>query len=137
MKYKNRKCAVSYNGKSYKFDSKAEMNYFILLTQKLKQGKISDLILQPTYELTKGFKINTTATKSGKSTVSGMKYTPDFSYIQDGKQIVVEVKGKITVDYTMRKKLFLAKAKEFGIDEFIEVFAKNTFYYDCNSVENI
>ncbi|MDY0138262.1 MAG: DUF1064 domain-containing protein [Candidatus Izemoplasmatales bacterium] len=135
MKYKNTKTKVSFQGTIYEFSSIAEANHFNMLSLLLKQGKISDLILQPTYELTKGFKINTNATKSGESKVSGMKYTPDFSYLQDGKQIVVEVKGKVTTDYAMRKKLFLSIAYEkYGVNEFVEVFVKNTFVYDCKSV---
>lgn len=136
MKYKNTKTKVSFQGTIYEFSSLAEANHFNMLTLLLKQGKIIDLALQPTYELTQPFKINTTATKSGKSKISGMKYTPDFSYTQDGKLIVVEVKGKITTDFVMRKKLFLAIASEkYSVDTFIEVFAKETYRYDCKSIK--
>ena len=132
MKYKNKKSTCNHVKQSLVFSSKAEMNYFLLLQAKLKQGKISDLILQPPYQLTDSFIIKTNATKSGKSTISAMKYTPDFEYIENGKKIVVEVKGTVTTDYIMRKKLFLAKAREFGVGIFIEVFAKKTIIYEIN-----
>lgn len=134
MKYHNHKCRLTLDNNTYSFDSKAEMNYFVLLHNKLKQGKISDLVLQPEYNITRTFKIATTATKSGKSIVTGLKYTPDFKYIEDGKVIVVEVKGQKTADYQMRKKIFLSRAKDLGVDTFIEVFAKSIIKYDCNSV---
>jgi predicted nuclease of restriction endonuclease-like RecB superfamily len=134
-KYRNKKCSCEFQHETYHFDSKAEMDYFLILANKLRTFKIDKLKLQPKFQLSEPFTINTNKTKSGKSRMQAMIYTPDFEYIENGKKVVVEVKGMITKDYRMRLKLFLSSAyKEHGVNTFIEVINGNETVYDCTSV---
>jgi predicted nuclease of restriction endonuclease-like RecB superfamily len=133
MKYNNKKTHRTVNNRQINFDSIAEAEYFDKLYLLQKAGQIKDLKLQPTFEIATAYKIETTATKTGKSKVGSMYYTPDFQYEKDGKTYVVEVKGFKTASYQMRKKLFLAIAyKRYGIDVFIE---NETKYY-CDTVKD-
>lgn len=134
MKYNNAKVVKHINGETYKFDSKAEYNYFLYLKDLLEKGTIKNLIHQPSFVVADSFSILTTKTKSGKAKIGAMKYTPDFSYTLGDELIVVEVKGKVTTDYTMRKKLFLAVAyQKYNISQFVEVFANEEIIYNCES----
>jgi len=134
-KYKNKKCSTIFQEETYSFDSKAEMAYFNLLTHRLKKFQIEKLKLQPQFQLSESFTIATDKTKSGKSRMAAMIYTPDFEYFENGKKIVVEVKGKITTDYRMRLKLFLATAyTKYRVDTFIEVIRGKEIRYECGSV---
>ena len=138
MKYNNKKCSQIFRGREYHFDSKAERSHFIHLSKRLENNKISKLKLQPMFVVANAFKIDTTKTKSGKSKIGEMKYTPDFEYFEGDKRVVVEVKGMKTTSYTMRLKLFLAIAyKEYGIDTFIEVTKGITTTYDCRTVQGL
>jgi len=137
-KYKNKKCSTIFHGDKYKFDSKAEMDYFEKLGERLEDKEIETLTLQPRYYISDGFTIATNKTKSGKSRIGAMVYTPDFSYIENGKLIVVEVKGKITTDYRMRLKLFLAHGYTlYGVNTFIEVIKGKETFYECSSVQSV
>ena len=136
-KYNNKSCSTAYNGRRYLFDSKAEMAHFIKLSQLLDKKKIAHLRLQPEFVIANAFKIGTNKTKSGKSKIGQLKYTPDFQYVEDGKNVVVEVKGMKTTAYTMRFKMFLAIAySKYKIDTFIEVTKGIQTIYDCASVRN-
>jgi len=134
-KYSAKKATRSVAGEVYKFDSQAEARYFDKLVNDLKYGNITELKTQPTYGISNAYKIDTTKTQSGKSKIGTMKYTPDFEYIKDGKRVAVEVKGKVTADYRMRLKLFLAIAhKNHGVNEFIEVVKGVETVYYCDTV---
>lgn len=134
-KYNNVKCSMVFQNETYYFDSMAEMEYFSILANKVKRFEIDKLDLQPSFELTDSFVIGTDKTKSGKSKIPIMKYTPDFQYFENGKKVVVEVKGMVTTPYKIRLKLFLAIAhKKYGIDTFIEVVKGVETRYDCSSV---
>jgi Protein of unknown function (DUF1064) len=64
-----------------------------------KCGRISDLRLQPKYELH----------------VNGVKvcvYKADFAYIEDGNTVVCDVKGMKTPMYNLKKKMLKA---QYGI----------------------
>lgn len=130
-----RNTTVTFQHKEYEFPSKAEANHFLKLGERLRRFEIEELKLQPLFMLTDGYKIETDKTKSGKSTVTGLKYTPDFEYYENGKKVVVEVKGRKTKDYIMRFKLFLTVAySRYGVDTFIEVTDGKATSYDCKSV---
>jgi len=134
-KYNNKMCSTVYGGRTYRFDSKAEMAHFIKLSKLLSKKKITQLQLQPEFVIANAFKIGTNKTKSGKSKIGQLKYTPDFQYVEDGKNVVVEVKGMKTTAYTMRFKMFLAIAhNKYKIDTFIEVTNGIQTIYDCASV---
>ena len=118
-----------FQGESYTFDSKLEQSHFTALTHRLKRGEIQNLTLQPEYILQEGFTLYSNKTKSGKTKIPTAKYVSDFSYIKDDKKITVDVKGFKTPVYSLKRKLFLSKMKEFGVDEFHEVFKDKTERY--------
>ena len=82
------------------YDSKFEYDHLLMLMERLEKGEIRDLQPHYTFEILKPFKI-------GKRSIAGMKYTPDFRYIENDKIVIVECKGWKKSDYMMRRKLFL------------------------------
>ncbi len=135
-KYKNKKTIRKVGKEIYKFDSQAEARHFDLLYAKAKAGEISQLKLQPRYEIAKAYKILTTKTKSGKSKIGSLYYTPDFEYIDKyGELVAVEVKGKVDTAFRLRQKLFMGIGyKEHGIFKYVIVFKDETVEYDLMSV---
>ena len=129
MKYNNKKCSYVFQHEQYDFDSKAEMNYFIKLSKKLQHFEIEKLKLQPNFLLQDGFTIKCDGVKSGKRKMSKISYTPDFEYFEDGKHIVVEVKGVADTSFRMRLRLFLARMEYYGIDEYHLVYKDNIEIY--------
>jgi hypothetical protein len=95
-KYNSKKC--QWDG--YDFDSKDEMLYYLLLKQRLADGEIAKLILQPKYELVPKFEKNGVKSRA-------MCYSPDFEiWHHDGTIEVIDVKGMATQQGDMRRKLF-------------------------------
>lgn len=82
------------------FDSKLEAERYRHLKLLQQQGIIKDLKLQVPFELQPSFK------KRGK-TIRAITYLADFTYVQDGVLVVLDVKGynKDKV-YLIKKKLF-------------------------------
>ena len=93
-------------------DSKKEADRCNELTMAWKGGAIKKLKQQPKFTLLKAF-------SSGNYQVRGIVYRADFAYIEEGVQIVEDVKGKLTDVYKLKKKLFLNKIKNTKI-RFIE-----------------
>ena len=84
------------------FDSKKEARRYGQLKLLARAGEISELKLQPRFDLI----------------VNGCKcgfYKADFEYIEDGKRVVEDVKGMKTPIYNLKKKLVKAI---YGIDIF-------------------
>lgn len=80
------------------FDSKKEAARYCEL-KLLEQGKvITDLQLQPKFEIQPGY------IKNGRK-VKPVYYIADFSYKENGRLIVEDVKGKRTKEYLLKKKL--------------------------------
>jgi len=75
-----------------------------------RAGKISNLKLQPEFELQESFKHN------GK-TIRAIKYVADFMYKQGDRVIVEDTKGFKTDVYKLKLKLFYKKYPEL---DFIE-----------------
>ena len=96
-KYGNKKVTVD----GYEFDSIAEMERYKQLKLMELAGAISDLRLQPRYELQRGF------TDSSGVKQRSITYCADFSYSERGLRVVEDVKGSITKEYAIKKKLFL------------------------------
>ena len=94
-KYHNKK--VEYDG--IKFDSVKEKNRYIGLKQLERLGVIQNLQRQVKYLLQPSFKLN------GK-TIRSITYIADFVYIQDGVEVIEDVKGMRTKEYLLKKKLF-------------------------------
>lgn len=84
-----------------KYDSQMEASYAAELDKQLKAGKIQKIERQPHYVVLDAGETEY-GVKFGK-----VIYTPDFLVTyQDGRQEAIEVKGKETRDYLIRKKLF-------------------------------
>lgn len=82
------------------FDSKAESAYYEHLKEEKERGNISDFDLQPVYELIPRFQ------KDGK-TYRKTLYIGDFLVTYpNGYQEVIDVKGKKTPVFNLKKKLF-------------------------------
>ncbi len=128
-KYNNKKCEHTFQGEVYKFDSKLEMAHAIQLFKELKQGKISNLILQKEFQLCEPTTLLTNSTKNGKTRQRAVTYVSDFSYVRDGKHIVSDSKGVKTSVYSIKKRLFLNQLEEHGVDEFHEVFRSQSIIY--------
>nr|DAL05198.1 MAG TPA: Endonuclease [Caudoviricetes sp.] len=105
-KYNARKTTVC--GRT--FDSKRESEWYMMLREKHRLGKIKHFECQPTYTLLEGFRDN-----QGKQQ-KPITYTPDFLVeYDDGRREVIEVKGVRTRDYLLRKKLFLYMMRKTDI----------------------
>ncbi|MEN2765814.1 DUF1064 domain-containing protein [Ornithinibacillus xuwenensis] len=95
-KYSNKKVTVD----GHKFDSKREARYYQHLKLLERAGEIQGFILQPRYILQESFK------KYGK-THRKIEYVADFEvYLNDGSTEVIDVKGMITKDFAIKRKLF-------------------------------
>ena len=104
MKYGSIKQTVIIGKEKYVFDSKKEAKRFNELYLLLRANRISDLKVQPEFLLQDTQKHNGV-------TYSLVKYIADFSYIQNGKQIVEDVKSIATSKdktYKVKVKWFLS-----------------------------
>ena len=101
-KYKNKKTIVD----NIKFDSKAEANRYIELKLLEKSGKISDLELQPKFELQEKY-INNKGEK-----IRAITYKADFCYLEGNKIVVEDVKGVETKEFKIKRKLFENKYRD-------------------------
>lgn len=98
-KYGNEK--RQYNGIT--FDSVAEMNRYIVLSDMEKKGEITNLRMQVPFELLPGFTINGHKQRA-------IKYVADFVYLDpDGIQHVEDVKGIETKEYIIKRKLMASQ----------------------------
>ncbi len=95
MKKRNKYGAVRTTIDGITFHSKKEAARYEVLRDMLRDGKITDLRLQVSHQITvNGFKV--------------CRYISDFEYTEDGKPIVEDVKGRITDVYRLKKKLMAA-----------------------------
>lgn len=86
------------------FDSKREADRYLVLKSMEEDGTIEDLRRQVRYELVPAFDVD------------GKRYRPvfyvaDFVYVEDGKEVVEDVKGMRTDTYRLKSKLF---ARRYG-----------------------
>ena len=87
------------------FDSKREAERYLVLKGMEEDGTIEDLRRQVRYELIPAFDVD------------GRHYRPvfyvaDFVYVEDGKEVVEDVKGMRTDVYRLKSKLF---ARRYGM----------------------
>lgn len=101
-KYRNKKIMID----EIKFDSIAEGRRYKELKLLEKAGKISDLELQPKFELQEKY------TNAKGEHVRAITYKADFCYIENEKIIVEDVKGMETKEFKLKKKLFEYKYKD-------------------------
>ena len=103
-KYKNKKTMVD----GIKFDSEMESHYYIYLKQLKEIGEVVDFVLQPTYLLQEGFYLN------GKR-IRPITYKADFKVIyKDGHEEVIDVKGKLTEEFKIKRKMLLYRYRDIN-----------------------
>lgn len=98
-KYGNRRTKID----GFDFDSEKEAGRYAELKMLEKAGAISDLRLQVPFELQPDFYHN------GEK-IQKIKYVADFVYMQDGKQVIEDVKSDGTRNnqiYKLKKKMML------------------------------
>ena len=101
-KYKNKKTIID----GFKFDSEMESHYYLYLKQLKEIGEVVDFVLQPTYLLQEGFNLN------GKR-IRPITYKADFKVIyKDGHEEVIDVKGKLTEEFKIKRKMLLYKYRD-------------------------
>lgn len=112
-KYGNSK--VEYQG--IKFDSKREMQRYIILKDAESKGVISDLRMQVKFELIPAVKetyIQHLKTKDKECTRTlqlPITYTCDFAYIKDNELVIEDVKiskSMLPKEYVLKKKMMFA-----------------------------
>lgn len=108
-KYKNKKVKVD----GINFDSMKEARRYKELKLLEMGGAITDLTLQPKFELIPTIRIK------GHKTERVTYYIADFAYTEKktGKKVVEDVKGFKTEVYKLKKKMFLYKYPEFDFRE--------------------
>lgn len=107
---------ITYVG-DIRFDSKTEANWYLKYRDAERRGWISNLRLQVPYELIPGIyeereeiKHLKTKDKVVRKKVTVQKpvhYIADFVYFDNrtGKEVVIDVKGKRTKEYILKKKM--------------------------------
>ena len=96
-KYGNKKIEID----GYQFDSLAEAERYKQLKLMEQAGAISDLRLQPRYELQRGF------TDNEGNRQRAIVYVGDFAYSENGKWIIEDTKGVETPVFKLKKKMML------------------------------
>lgn len=113
-KYGNKK--VEYQGKL--FDSKREMQRFVVLKEAEEKGLISDLRTQVTFELIPAITEEYVEHLKTKDKIKtrvlqrAVTYKADFVYVKDGEEIVEDVKiskALIPKEFALKEKIFFWK----------------------------
>lgn len=81
------------------FDSRREADRYLVLKGMEEDGTIEDLRRQVRYELVPAFDVD------GKH-YRPVYYVADFVYVEDGNEVVEDVKGMRTDVYRLKSKLF-------------------------------
>nr|DAP05066.1 MAG TPA: Endonuclease [Caudoviricetes sp.] len=87
------------------FDSRMEADRYLVLKGMEENGSIEDLRRQVRYELVPAFDVD------GRH-YRPVYYVADFVYVEDGKEVVEDVKGMRTDVYRLKSKLF---ARRYGM----------------------
>ncbi|MEF3306665.1 DUF1064 domain-containing protein [Paenibacillus sp. GYB003] len=94
------------------FQSLAEANYYKQLKLLQRAGEVTDIVLQPKYEIIPSYR-----GRNGRK-VSATYYIADFLVTyKDGRQEIIDVKGYITPVYALKKKMFEYRYPDLTITE--------------------
>lgn len=88
------------------FDSRREADRYLVLKSMEEDGAIEDLRRQVRYELVPAFDVDDRHYRP-------VFYVADFVYVEDGKEVVEDVKGMRTDVYKIKSKLF---ARRYGMN---------------------
>jgi len=118
-KKSNKLHAIKKNVDGITFHSTLESEYYIYLKQQKRQGLIKDFSLQPKFILQEKFIIKDKVIYKGShtefkklqrkfgNTQAAITYTADFLIINnDNSKVLIDVKGKTTDVFNIKKKLF-------------------------------
>ena len=97
-KYRNVKTTID----NITFDSKREANRYCELKLLHQAGEIHKLRTHPKYTLLEPFEVNGVKYR-------GIVYEADFSYTENGVQVVEDVKGKRTAVFNIKEKMFMQR----------------------------
>lgn len=98
-KYNNRKVTVG----NITFDSYMESRYYLHLIELQKHGVVTDIQLQVPFVIQDAFVVD------GKKH-QAITYVADFVVTySDGREEVVDVKGKVTQTFRNKRKMFIAR----------------------------
>lgn len=93
----------------FTFDSQAEADYYLHLSDLQDKGIVRNIVLQPVFLLQEGF------TKNGIRHQK-ISYKADFLiHYTDGRIEVVDVKGAVTPLFSMKRKMFEYKYREHNL----------------------
>ena len=95
-KFNNKRVVVD----SITFDSKAEARRYGELKMMYEGGLIHKLRTHPRYTLLEPFTVKGIRYR-------GVTYVADFEYVENGVQVVEDVKGKRTAVFNLKEKLFV------------------------------
>lgn len=113
-----------------KFDSMMEARYYLKLLKDKADGLIMDFKLQYPFCLQPKFK------KNGK-TYRGIEYVCDFFvYIDKDKREVIDVKGKETVEFKIKKKMFEYKYPELNL-KVIQYYEPTEEWLDLDEIKRL
>jgi hypothetical protein len=87
-----------------RFDSQAEARHYGDLRLRERAGEIADLRPAPAQPTKERFALG-----------AGITYTPDFTYVEGGKRVAVDVKGVETESFRLRAKLFRARYPDIDL----------------------
>jgi len=93
-KYRNKKTQID----GMTFDSKKEARRYVELSSMQNAGLITDLQCQVKFELAPAVMVK------GRNRPP-LRYFADFVYVQDGKRVVEDVKGRITEGFRIKRHL--------------------------------
>ena len=99
----------------YTFDSIVEFQRYQELKLLAAVGKITDLVVHPSFVLQVGF------TYQGKK-IQPIKFTADLEYIENGQRVVEDVKSNWTAtftDYSIRRRMFIYQHQDIDFREVV------------------
>lgn len=103
-KFKNKKTKID----GILFDSEMESHYYLYLKDLKEKGIVVDFELQPIYILQEGF------IRNGKK-IRPITYKADFRVVYiDGHEEVIDVKGVITAEFKLKRKMLFYKYRDIN-----------------------
>ena len=127
-KFGAKKCYVN----DYLFDSIMEAKFYIHLLHEQKAKRVKEFSMQETFELQEKFRDQFT-----KKVVRPITYIADFVILDaDDNMTVVDVKGRETADFKLKKKMFQHKFRDVKF-ECVRWVAKEEKWLTLDEIKKI